>query len=162
MKTDNTIKILVVDDDPHILSATAKMVRSAGYEVIVAETGSDALEEARTHLPDLIVLDVMLPDMDGLEVCNQIKEAHLASDPLIIMASGMRTSGDDQSDGLLFGADDYLSRPFKKEELLLRISFMLKFKEIRDDLKQENSRLLEENGQLRETVKLFQEKLGKE
>ncbi len=158
---EKTIKIVVVDDDPNILFATAKGLRKAGYEVFEAETGAECLELTRIHLPDLIILDVMLPDLDGLEVCNQIKEANLASDPLVILASGLRTSRDDQFDGLLFGADDYISRPIKSEELLLRVRFILKFKETRQELKQENRQLLEENRQLQNEIKLLKQNQSK-
>ena len=123
---NNDIQILVVDDDPDILFATARILKKEGFEVIRAETGSQCLEMVENDHPDLILLDVDLPDIFGTEVCAQIKGNPVHQKKYIMMLSGRRTSSDDQADGLDSGADGYIARPISNRELISRVHSMVR------------------------------------
>ena len=114
--------ILVVDDDPKILSVLGRGLRFEGYEVQLAADGLEALRIARVEPPDLVVLDVMLPGMDGLEVCQRLRRA---TDMPILMLTA-RDAVPDRIAGLDRGADDYLIKPFDFDELLARIRALLR------------------------------------
>ncbi len=115
-------RILLVDDDVPIQKAVAPLLRSRGYEVDVASTGGDALKIVATHPPDLIVLDLGLPDLEGTEVCRRIRAD--ASMPIIVLSA--RGSEGDKVAALDLGADDYVTKPFSPEELLARIRVALR------------------------------------
>jgi two-component system response regulator MprA len=114
--------ILLVDDDPNICSVVRRGLRFEGYTVRVAEDGLRALEIARTEPPDLVVLDVMLPGMDGLEVCRRLRRGTAA--PILMLTA--RDAVRDRIAGLDSGADDYLVKPFDFDELLARIRALLR------------------------------------
>ncbi len=114
--------IMVVDDDPNIRSVVGRGLRFEGYEVQMAEDGAQAIQTARTRPPDLVVLDVMLPGMDGLEVCRRLR--HGLSAPILMLTA--RDSVPDRIAGLDSGADDYLVKPFDFDELLARIRALLR------------------------------------
>lgn len=114
--------ILIVDDDPNICSVLRRGLRFEGYTVHVAEDGPQALEMARTEPPDLVVLDVMLPQMDGLEVCRRLRRGTAA--PILMLTA--RDAVPDRIAGLDSGADDYLVKPFDFDELLARIRALLR------------------------------------
>jgi len=115
-------RILVVDDDPRVAAAVRRALAYEGYEVDVAEDGRRAMETARERLPDLVVLDVMLPELDGIEVCRRLRAG---SDVPILMLTA-RDAVADRVTGLDTGADDYLVKPFANEELLARIRTLLR------------------------------------
>jgi DNA-binding response OmpR family regulator len=123
---DETISILVVDDEPVTLFATARLLRSAGYPVLEADSGAGCLNLAREKKPDLILLDVQLPDMLGYEVCRQIKADAELRQSYVVLLSGVMTSSDNQSEGLEIGADGYLTRPIANRELLARVQAMVR------------------------------------
>jgi DNA-binding response OmpR family regulator len=115
-------KILLVDDEPKVCDLIRAYLVKDGYEVITAADGKSALEQAQRHKPDLIVLDLNLPEIDGLEVCRNIRRD---SDIPIIML----TARDDEVDkvvGLEIGADDYVTKPFSPRELAARVSAVLR------------------------------------
>ncbi len=115
-------KILVVDDEPSILTLVEYHLKKAGYQVMTAEDGAQALDKAIREKPDLMVLDVMLPDLDGFEVCRQLRKA--ADTPILFL-----TARDDEIDrivGLELGADDYLTKPFNPRELTARVKAILR------------------------------------
>lgn len=118
------ISILVTDDDPDILFATARVLRSAGYTVYEADTGEACLQSVREKGPDLVLLDVILPDTDGYEVCRKIKTDEKMRGTYVMLLSGAKTSPDDQSAGLEIGADGYMARPVANRELLARVQAM--------------------------------------
>jgi DNA-binding response OmpR family regulator len=109
--------ILIVDDEPVIVDSLAYSLRREGYEVSLAENGPDALELFDRVHPDLVVLDIMLPGMDGLEVCKRLRVK--SSVPIIMLTA--RSDEVDKILGLEIGADDYLPKPFSFRELLARI-----------------------------------------
>jgi DNA-binding response OmpR family regulator len=121
------IKILIVDDDPTILKATEKIIKSEGYVVITAENGRDCLNSVEKENPDIVLLDVVMPDMNGREVAIQIKKKFKPA-PLIILTSGVEISSDKQSLGLELGADSYIPRPVPKRELIARVNAFSKIK----------------------------------
>lgn len=124
---DNSdIRILVVDDDPDILFATVRILKKEGFEVIHADNGNQSLEKVEKDHPDLILLDVELPDILGTEVCEKIKGNPNHQKKYIMMLSGGRTSSDDQADGLDSGADGYIARPVSNRELVSRVNSMVR------------------------------------
>ncbi len=117
-----TQKVLVVEDEPILLETLAYNLNHQGYEVCQAITGRQALEVAKSEMPDLIVLDVMLPGMDGFEVCRILRQE--SNVPILML-----TARDDVIDkvvGLEMGADDYMTKPFSMRELLARVKAMMR------------------------------------
>ncbi|MBT3363190.1 MAG: response regulator transcription factor [Chloroflexi bacterium] len=115
-------KVLVVDDDKKTVELVKAYLERDGYKVLTAYDGKEALSIARESRPDLIVLDLMLPGMDGLEVCSTLREE---SDVAIIMLTA-RTTHDDRTSGLDIGADDYVTKPFSPKELASRVRAVLR------------------------------------
>ncbi|MFH0846545.1 MAG: response regulator transcription factor [Chloroflexota bacterium] len=110
-------RVLVVDDEPRILNFLSSKLRVSGYEVLTAANGLEALEQVQAEEPNLIVLDVLMPKMDGFEMLKELRT--FSSIPVIILsAKGMNT---DKIRGLELGADDYLAKPFSPDELVARI-----------------------------------------
>jgi len=117
-----TAKILVIDDEQNITDLVAAYLRPEGYEVQVARDGSSGLKAARTFKPDLLVLDVMLPGMDGIELLTRLRRE---SDVYVILLTA-RSEENDKIVGLSVGADDYLTKPFSPRELVARIKAALR------------------------------------
>jgi two-component system, OmpR family, response regulator len=116
-------RVLVVDDEAPITELLSTALRYMGYEVTTARTGSGALESASKTPPDLVVLDVMLPDIDGFEVCRRLR-ADGDFVPVIFLTA--RDAEDDRVTGFIRGGDDYVTKPFSLEELTLRIAALLR------------------------------------
>ena len=121
---NQSIKVLIVDDDPEVLFATSRIVKSAGYEVFEAITGTECMATAREIRPDLILLDVVLPDVDGIQLCKDIKSDPALNATFIVLISGSKTSSLEQADGLDVGADGYIARPISNRELKARVNAM--------------------------------------
>jgi DNA-binding response OmpR family regulator len=117
-----TPNILVVEDESSIASFVALYLKNAGYGVRTASTGSDGLSQVAAQMPNLIVLDLMLPDIDGIEVCKRIRQT---SDVPILMLTA-RDEDVDKIIGLEVGADDYLTKPFNPRELVARVKSILR------------------------------------
>ena len=115
-------RVLIVDDEPHLLEAISRLLSLANYQVIEAPTAEEALRQAKAQHPDVVLLDVVLPDMDGTEVCRQIKADPELVDTHVVLFSGIMTDSDAQARGLAAGADGYLSRPVSNRELLSRLA----------------------------------------
>jgi two-component system, OmpR family, response regulator MtrA len=115
-------KVLVADDDPRHAEGIRRYLVAAGHETIVVHDGRAALDTARRHRPDLLVLDVMMPGLDGLQVCRTLRQE---SDVLVLMLTA-RSSESDLLLGLELGADDYLTKPFSPRELVARIRTLLR------------------------------------
>ena len=116
------MKILVVDDEETMVRSLSTLLAQEGYEVTVAVDGAQALEAARAERPDLILLDVMLPGVDGMEVCRQIRT--WSAVPIIMLTA--KTGEVDKVVGLEVGADDYVTKPFSSRELVARIKANLR------------------------------------
>ena len=118
-------RILVVDDEPDLLELVRVNLSQAGFEVETAETGRQALERARRSAPDLLILDLMLPDLSGTEVCRHLRaDAALGEIPIIMLTA--RADEVDRVVGLEIGADDYVTKPFSPRELTLRVRAVLR------------------------------------
>src|SRR5205814_8309020 len=114
--------ILVVDDDLQLLKIVAHNLVAEGYQVLTEREGKHALETIERDTPDLVLLDIMLPRMDGLQVCQRARE--FSAVPIIIITA--RGRGQDKVKGLDLGADDYLTKPFRVDELLARVRAVLR------------------------------------
>jgi len=118
-------RVLIVDDDPDIVRLVSYNLSHAGFEVQTASTGRAALELVQKQPPDLIVLDVMLPDVDGLEVCRNLRQnASFRRIPILMLTA--RGEEIDRVVGFELGADDYVSKPFSPRELVLRVKSILR------------------------------------
>lgn len=118
-------KILVVDDEPVLVETIAYNLEQAGYLVTTVANGASALEAARRETPDLIILDIMLPEMDGLEVCRQLRrESNTVTTPIIMLTA--KGEEIDKVVGFEIGADDYVTKPFGRRELLARVRALLR------------------------------------
>lgn len=115
-------KILVVDDEPKIVDICRDYLQAAGFDVIQANDGPKGLAAARSEHPDLVVLDLMLPGMDGLDVCRELRRD--GSMPIIMLTA--RVEETDKLVGLELGADDYLTKPFSPRELVARVRTVLR------------------------------------
>ena len=125
-------KVLVVDDEPDAVELVSFNLKAAGYEVVSADDGNEAIKKARQHAPDLILLDVMLPEVDGLEVCKLLRRDPVASSVPIIMLTA-KAAEIDRVLGLELGADDYMTKPFSPRELVLRVKNLLKRRQASDE-----------------------------
>jgi DNA-binding response OmpR family regulator len=114
-------KIMVVDDDPHVIESLGAILRDEGFEVISTSDGNTVLEQAQIESPALIILDLMLPQKPGLEICKALKLNPATQEIPIIMLTGKTKEGD-KICGLEAGADDYVTKPFSPRELVLRIN----------------------------------------
>jgi DNA-binding response OmpR family regulator len=118
-------KILVVDDEPDAVELVEFNLKANGYDVVTAADGEEALEKARAVLPDLIVLDLMLPEVDGTEVCKILRRDQRTQAIPIIMLTA-KAAEIDRVLGLELGADDYVTKPFSPRELVLRVKKLLR------------------------------------
>ena len=126
-------KILIVEDEKDIVKMLEYNLKKEGFRTISAQDGEDALEYAAREHPDLIILDLMLPGMDGLEVCKELKkETKTASIPIIMLTAKAQES--DKVVGLELGADDYVTKPFSPRELIARIKAVLRRAKEKDKL----------------------------
>lgn len=117
--------VLVIDDEPEMLRLLDYNLTRAGYAVLTARDGDSGLAAARRHAPDLIILDVMMPGLDGLEVCKRLRQdPAMASRPVLMLTA--RAEESDRVLGLELGADDYVVKPFGMRELLARVKALLR------------------------------------
>lgn len=123
-----TQRLLVVEDEPTLRELLSASLELSGFQVITAETGTQALEAVRAQRPDLIVLDVMLPDFNGFEVARRLRERPVGQEaghpPILFLTA--RDAAEDRISGLRAGGDDYVTKPFNLEELILRIQAVLR------------------------------------
>ena len=117
--------ILVVDDEPDAVELIEFNLKAAGYQIVTAADGNEALQKARATLPSLIILDLMLPEVDGLEVCKMVRrDPNTSAIPIIMLTA--KAAEIDRVLGLELGADDYLTKPFSPRELVLRVKNLLR------------------------------------
>ena len=115
--------VLLVEDDPSLAMGLCDALEFEGFRVVHAARGADAIEQARKHAPDCILLDLMLPDLNGYQVCEQIRRTDLRTPILMLTARGQEA---DKIRGLDVGADDYVTKPFSPRELLARVKAVLR------------------------------------
>jgi two-component system alkaline phosphatase synthesis response regulator PhoP len=132
-------RILAVDDEPRVLAMIQKRLETAGYEVITATEGQEALKKAHAEQPDLIVLDLILPGLNGYQICAMLKKDELYRDIPILMLTA-RSQEQDVSEGMRVGADAYMTKPYDSEAFLFQVAGLLG--------KREQKRLAEEEKQI--------------
>jgi two-component system phosphate regulon response regulator PhoB len=125
-------KILVVDDEPDAIELIEFNLKANGYEVATAADGEEALQKSRAILPNLIILDLMLPEVDGMEVCKILRRDQRTSGIPIIMLTA-KAAEIDRVLGLELGADDYVTKPFSPRELVLRVKRLLRSQSVTED-----------------------------
>lgn len=118
-------KIMIVEDSPTAMQQITKILQHGGYDLTQAEDGEDALQKAIANMPQLIVLDIILPKKNGFQVCRQLKTAPRTQDIKILMLTS-KTLDSDRFWGLKQGADDYMAKPFEPEDLLKKVDELLK------------------------------------
>lgn len=128
---DKSARILVVDDEPEIHAVLGKLLSREGFEVESAYSAEDAFKSIDSSKPDLIILDIMMPRVSGIEVCNKLKADPKTKDIMILIVSA-RDAQADRIEGLKQGADDYVSKPFHLRSLVRKIEHMLDKKKKQD------------------------------
>ena len=144
-------RILIADDNPTNVDILAMRLESQGYEIVTAQDGEEALAKAREDLPDLILLDVMMPKMDGFAVCREIKgDAVLPFMPIILVTA--KTDSKDIVEGLDAGADEYLAKPVDHAALVARVGSILRIKDMHDTIEAQSAELAGWNRELENRV----------
>jgi DNA-binding response OmpR family regulator len=118
------MKVLIVDDEPNILLSLDFLMRKEGYEVFVARNGTEALESVQNHLPDVVLLDIMMPDVDGYEICKFIKNNEETKHCKVIFISAKSKESDIQK-GYEMGADFYITKPFTNKQIVSKVKEVL-------------------------------------
>ncbi len=114
-------KILIVDDEPNILLSLEFLMKKQGYDVFIARDGKEALSSINQEKPDVVILDIMMPEVDGYEVCKHVKENHLFQDTKVIFLSAKAKDNDIEL-GYQLGADLYLTKPFSTRNLIKQVN----------------------------------------
>lgn len=117
-------KVLIVDDEPSIIVALQFLMEQNGYETLVAFSGEEAMETIARHRPDLILLDIMLPVVDGFEVCQRVREKAEWKDMRIVLVTALGSEAN-AAKGLALGADAYITKPFANADLLAKVKELL-------------------------------------
>lgn len=115
-------KILIVDDEPNILLSLEFLFKKEGYQVLIARDGEEALSIIETELPELIILDIMMPKVDGYQVCSHVKNYHPGTRVIFLTAKSKQK---DMQKGLNLGADLYLTKPFSTKEIIAQVRSIL-------------------------------------
>lgn len=137
---NNASSILIIEDNPATVSVLYNLLNEAGFEVLVALDGDNAMKSAEEGRPDIILLDVMLCGMDGFEICRRLKTSEATRDiPVLFMTALTRTV--DKVKGFELGAVDYITKPFEPEEVLARLKTHLMIQQLQQDLQQKNEEL---------------------
>jgi DNA-binding response OmpR family regulator len=124
MSKNDKIRILVADDEPNILLSLEFLMRKSGYEVFIARNGTEAMDIVKKQKPDLAVLDIMMPDIDGYQICDFIKKSKDLSECKVIFLSAKSKESDIQK-GMSYGADFYMTKPYSTRALMLKVNDLL-------------------------------------
>lgn len=149
-------KILIVDDDLINIRVLEIPLRAQGYTVLKATSGQEALEQIPVSEPDLILLDIQMPQMDGFEVCKRIRENEETEFVPIVMVTALKET-EDRIKSIEVGADDFISKPVDYHEVLARVGSLLRIKQYRDDLKHANEKLEIYNARLEKELQMAKE-----
>src|SRR5436305_14113859 len=122
ISTSERGRVLIVDDDRKILDLLVDLLEAEGYEIATAADGAEAIELAHSFDPHIVVSDVVMPNVGGLELCRRLKADPVTAHVPVLLISGLITSDDAGIEGLHAGADDYLDLPFRNEELLVKVA----------------------------------------
>lgn len=133
--------VLVVEDSPVVQRLLAKLLEKQHYTVLTADSGEIAIERAQEHLPDLVLLDIILPGIDGYEVCRQLKSNERTKNIPVIFVSTLDSSKD-KVEGFEAGGIDYITKPFQPSEVLLRVRTHLRIQHLQDELAEKNQQLI--------------------
>jgi PleD family two-component response regulator len=120
------VRIVIVDDDPDVLFSTERALKRDGYTIKSYTSPEEFKSELPDFKPDLVLMDVVMPDISGIDLCQQVKSMGGDNSPFIVLLSGSRTSSDDQAEGLELGADGYIPRPIENRELRARVKSMVR------------------------------------
>ncbi|HEX6649809.1 MAG TPA: response regulator, partial [Pyrinomonadaceae bacterium] len=120
--TSDRGRVLIVDDDPRVRDLLTELLELEGYEVATASDGAEAIDLAASFEPDVVVSDVVMPNVGGLELCRKLKADPSTAYVPVLLISGLIASNDAGIEGLHAGADDYLDLPFRNEELLMKVA----------------------------------------
>jgi len=135
------IKILVVDDDANVARGTAHLLNQVGYTTFMAQNGVEALKAVQTVHPNLVLTDREMPEMNGVEMCRQIKGDPALSDMLVVLISGTYTQTEEQAAGLEAGADGYIARPIANRELVARVASFVRILRLNRAPREKNAEL---------------------
>ncbi len=156
MGTQKLVEVMAVDDDPDIRFVTRKILEREGYNVVEATTGGECLDKIKERKPDVILMDVKLPDIDGWEVCKKIKENKKTSSIPVVMFTAMSRKEDMDKSFKYAGADGHIPRPFKRKTL----TDMLKcLEEEPKDIMSKLNKVVEKEERRREVLKMLNPKL---
>ena len=125
----NPVQILLVEDNPVVMLGMSQLLRAAGYVVVEARTGAEGLWLAGERVPDLILLDVVLPDCNGVELCRRIKASAALGGAFVVLLSSVQTASEQQATGLDAGADGYIARPIENRELVARVQSLVRIQQ---------------------------------
>jgi adenylate cyclase len=148
---NNPARILVVDDTPANVKLLSDLLTYKGYEVVTAASGAEALEKVETRQPDLVLLDILMPGMNGYEVCRTIRKNPATEILPVVMVTSLDPA-EERINGLQAGADDFLSKPVDEQELLVRVRSLLRIKELYDTVQVQSAQLSEWNKTLEQRV----------
>ncbi|MBI5634344.1 MAG: response regulator [Nitrospirae bacterium] len=149
---NNPAKILVVDDTPANVKLLFDLLTCNGYEVVTAASGTEALEKVEAGQPDLVLLDILMPGMNGYEVCRTIRKNPATEILPIVMVTSLDPA-EERMNGLQAGADDFLAKPVDEQELLVRVRSLLRIKELYDTVQFQSAQLAELNKTLEQRVR---------
>ncbi len=155
MEAGKCFRVLLVDEDLEMRQAYARLMRAAGYDVFEAASGAEALSRATECVPDLILLEMVLPDLDGIAVCQRLKADQQLQNTHVMLLSSRRTDSELQARSLEAGAEDCIARPITNQELLARVEVQLRLKQTLDQLQREVNIRRAAEAQLRERETIF-------
>ncbi len=146
MNGSQSAVIFIIDDNPANLKVLSQVLEISGYKILIAMDGKSGLDRIHKALPDLILLDIMMPGIDGFETCRQLKDSEKTRDIPVIFMTALASSGD-KVKGLSLGAVDYITKPFQQEEVIARIELHLKLRRLTQTLAEQNQQLKAEINQ---------------
>lgn len=121
--TEKATKLLIIDDDAHLRESLAEVLEMEGYECLQAGAAKDGIETALKHRPDVVIMDIQLPDSSGFQICQTLRKG--SREVILIMMTGRFLSAEEKTQGFQLGADEYITKPFDLQELSVRIRQLL-------------------------------------